>query len=346
MAIEIPPPIIRGKNALYPVTHKLAIRNKLADFHGEILECFNCFLPDHPFVTSSISPSPGVWYEGGVRYDSTYDRSHSFNIDITFAFTPLPTGTGFRRLCPIVGDFTNFPSWENITEWTQWTHAPGTTGHPSNWSAFIAHGPIAQWEANCRAAMSRGGSHGFSVAANMPNLIPPGPLDDTTNPMFIFVQYLRIFENLRLGNAPQWFSNNDAKRILTFSEDRNITPGGSVDTRIQVFSSWPGAPSPSHFQSGPDYWPFEFSAFRHDFWGLPSFSSPQVPFVFWIYDYSHTLGVTLQNLEKVVESGRIPIFPRGYIPHEDATGSQNGRWGYRWISNKWKYAPWERYPNL
>jgi len=63
---------------------------------------------------------------------------------------------------------------------------------------------------------------------------------------------------------------------------------------------------------------------------------------------ANALGTTLRNLESRVESGTGAgaVFPRGHIPHEDVTGPQNNFWAYRWISNKWKYAPWERYPNL
>ena len=109
------------------------------------------------------------------------------------------------------------------------------------------------------------------------------------------------------------------------------------------------------WQLGPDYWPFEFSAYEHRNEGLPPWRRLSTltnffPFVFWIYDYSNALGTNLQNLESRVDSpaeaGNFAVFPRGHIPHEDTLGPQNRYWGYRWISNKWKYAPWERYQNL
>lgn len=325
------------RKALFPVTDEIVVRPP--SFEGKILECYNCFLPDELFFSLS-SPLGNI--QGGVRYGPEYWKSHHFEMNITFAFTPVPANAFFSRLCHISSDFDNALPIESIVTWTRQTHLPPGVGndHPSNWSAFIAYGPIALWEANCRAAMSRAGSHGFSIAANPPNLTPPGPLDATTNPRYMFMHYLRIFENLRMGNDPRWFSNADAKRIITHSESHSIIPAGFIDTRIQVFVHPPG------FHFGPDVWPFEFSSYEHSFRGTIN-QTLNNPFVFWIYDYSHSLGITLENMESKLAPGSPPLLPLGHIPHDDNLGGQGGRrWGYRWISNKWTSAPWQRYPWL
>jgi len=340
------PSIIRGKKRLYPITDKIVVKR---NFDGEILECFNCFLPDHPFVTSGISGGGiGQTFQGGVNYGPEYWSSHSFDLDITMAFTALPPNVRFSRMCHIVHDYTNWPPPGNIHTFSR-SDVPGGNAHPSDWSAFLTYGPASQWEANALAAFSRAGHHGFEIMASVPNFQPPVGLENSYHPSFMFLDYLRLFQWVRMGNEREWITNNHAKQIITRSYYRNIIPAGHVTTRVQ--SS--GIPWQPRWQHGPDYWSFEFSAFRHDLWGLPPWTvgiSPPVgfPFVFWIYDYSNTLGVTLRNLEEKVENGvgQGRIFPRGYIPHEEATGPQNSFWGYRWISNKWKHAPWERYPNL
>ena len=332
---------------LHPITHTFVKRNDwLHNFHGEILECFNCFLPDHPFTTASSSGH--LNFQGGVRYGENFWHSHAFDMDITMAFTPLPPGVRFSRKCNITHDFTNAMPFDQMHVFTR-SDVPGGLEHPSNWSAFISLGPRAQWEANALAAMSRGGSHGFEITANQPNFIPPVGLENSNHPSYMFLNYLTLFQWVRLGNDSSWITNNDAGQIITRSTHHTITPAGHINMRVQrgAFSWDP------NWQSGPDLWPFEFSAYEHRFEGLPprrNLVQPSGfhPFVFWIYDYSNALGTTLQNLESIVDSGpgAIGVFPRGYIPHEDSTGSHNGFWAYRWISNKWKYAPWERYPNL
>ena len=340
-----------GGNRLHPISNSFVIRPhmpNLEDFHGEILECYNCFLPDHRY--SRATSGGRLVFEGGVRYsDAEYRSSHNFGIDITMAFTPLPPGMRFVRNVDITHDFSNFPAPEQIDTWTQWTHAPGTDWHPSDWSAFIRYGPIRQWEANALTAFSRAGSHGFEIRAEQPHFTPPVGLENSYHPSYWFLDYLQLFQWVKVGNEHGWITNADAGRIITRKLNQSITPAGNVNMRIRrgAFAWDP------NWQHGPDYWPFEFSAYAHRFDGLPPIwpgSLPPFPFVFWIYDYSTTLGITLQNLESRVESpaeaGNVAVFPRGHIPHEDTLGPQNGIWGYRWISNKWKYAPWERYQNL
>jgi len=298
-----------------------------------------------------MTSSGTLMFEGGVRYGSDFWHSHDFGVDITMAFTPLPSDAWHRRMCRITHDFASWPT--DIHTWTTWNtdgfgtpvicNCPPPPGHPSNWSAFIHHGPIRQWEANALAAFSRAGVHGFEVRANMPNMTPPVGLENSYHPDFMFINYLQLFQWVQMGNVRQWFTNSDVGKIVTHSSNHNIVPAGHVTSRIQQWVS------PVGFSHGPDYWPFEFSAYEHDFDSLPNTHSPNSPYVFWIYDYSNQLGVTLQNLEEMVESPEgtnRAVFPRGHIPHEDTLGTQNGIWAYRWISNRWKYAPWERYPNL
>ena len=338
---------VKQGNNLHPITHTFVRRDDwLHNFHGEILECFNCFLPDHPFTTAWSSGT--LTFQGGIRYGSELRHSHNFDMDISMAFTPLPPGVRFSRSCWITHDFSGAPALEDL-HWFSRHDVPGGNVHPSDWSAFISLGPRAQWEANALAAMSRGGSHGFHIGATQPQFTPPVGLENSYHPDFMFLDYLTLFQWVQLGNSPSWITNTSTGQILRHSAHHSISQAGFIDTRVRrgAFAWDP------NWQLGPDYWPFEFSAFEHRLEGIPSRRnlvqpSGFHPFVFWIYDYNNSLGTTLQNLESRVESGEgvTGVFPRGYIPHEDFTGPQNNFWGYRWISNKWKYAPWERYPNL
>jgi len=218
-------------NHLHPVTHTFVKRNDwLHNFTGEILECFNCFLPDHPFTTAWSSGH--LTFQGGVRYDDNFWRSHAFNMNLTMAFTPLPPGVRFSRRCDIRDDFSGATPFDQL-HWFSRHDVPGGSSHPSDWSAFISLGPRAQWEANALAAMSRGGSHGFEIAASQPNFTPPVGLENSNHPNFIFLDYLTLFQWVRLGNENSWITNSHVGQILTHSANHSISPAGHITTRVQ-----------------------------------------------------------------------------------------------------------------
>jgi hypothetical protein len=323
------------QKVLFPITNKFIIKPdfNLDNYHGEILECYNCFLPDHPYWTTNLI-GYGTVYQGGINYVpsdsnliSPYAKSHIFEIDIVFAFTPLSSyfTTGFERLCTIGYDGDYFPSVDENALYT----------YPSYWDSVFQNTVRPIWEANAIAAYSRGGTHGFSITAD--DWTPDYP-DEPRNSGFL--DYCEIFDYIPFNNEHKWFTNVDAKKILSYSSHHTIIP------KMSTINARAGS------ALGPDWFPADFSAYSCNFTGSPSIiESPTTPFVFWIYDYSHYLGVTLQNLESKVEwEDSTPlsrcVFPLGYIPHDDATGPQNGVWGYRWISNQYKYAPWDRYPDL
>jgi hypothetical protein len=311
----------------------------LDDYHGEILECVNCFLPDHAYRTSNLG-GYGEIFQGGIKYGDlpNYDPSHSyykdhqFSVDIKFAFTPLPATyeAVFNRTCEITHDSDFYPNVDPSDIYT----------YSDYWDENFQNNVRPIWEANARAAYLRGGTHGFTVMADY-NWEPE--YDGQTSNS-VFLDYLEIFDWIPLGHEQKRFTNADSKKFLSYSTQHTIIPKMST-VNACVYKYIVHSP-----EYGSDWFPADFSAYECNFDGTPDkISPPAFPFVFWVYDYSNHLGITLQNLEEHVEMGSnttTRVFPMGYIPHEDATGSQNSVWAYRWISNEWKYAPWARYPNL
>ena len=328
----------RMKKTLFPVTHKFIIKKPgggfdLDDYHGEILECYNCFLPDHYY--SRVTRGGNVLYEGGVRYgdpgiyDSSlpYWQTQRFEFSIAFAFTPLP----------------NYMSWHapvriaNVTQGPDHLFAPWNEQEVVRIDTQFWEEMAPVWEQNAISAVTtRGGTHGFTVTAD-----DWQPYYDGEPRNGKFLSYLGLNDWYVYPNEHTWFLNSHAKQVLSFSENKTITPAGNMKTRAESPFYW--------YDFGPDM-AADYSSYECDFGGLPVYerNSLDRDFCFWVYDYSHFLGVNLRNIEGMVEQGAVNgTFPQGFIPHEDARGATQGKnWAYRWISNDYKYAPWERYPLL